>query len=219
VPRVQKVLVAAFMAFFMPAVAYAQQPKLVAGEKVPPVPGWTQFCQDYAPVCDTKPVEKRLMALSPGLLRELEMVNVSINRLIKPRTDLAHWGISNERYVYRYPSGEVFDVDKWDYAEDGYGDCEEYILVKRRKLLELGWHRSALLITFVKHHYDVNGKKSLVGHAVLTVRTTAGDLILDIFTDEIKQWWQTEYQFVKRQSEEDPNVWLALTTPALADAK
>jgi predicted transglutaminase-like cysteine proteinase len=51
------------------------------------------------------------------------------------------------------------------------------------------------------------------GHAVLTVVTSHGDFILDNMTDEIRPWEKTGYRFVKRQSQEDPNVWVAIELP------
>ena len=198
-------------------------PELIVGERAEPPIGWTKFCEDYAPKddCKTTPMKKSILNLAPESLRQLQSVNLSTNKRIKLMTDYDHWGLSKSRYVYYdVKTGALLDVDKWDYAEDGYGDCEDFVLVKRRKLLELGWPRSALLITFVKHYVERSGRgKVLEGHAVLTVRTSVGDLILDIFTDEIKPWWNTAYQYISRQSEEDPSVWVSLSKPNLASAK
>jgi predicted transglutaminase-like cysteine proteinase len=84
-------------------------------------------------------------------------------------------------------------IERWTYPDLGMGDCEDYVLLKRRKLMELGWPQSALLITVVR---DENGE----GHAILTVRTTRGDYILD-----------------NRQSGKDPRQWVSLVPldPAL----
>ena len=97
-------------------------------------------------------------------------------------------------------------VEKWSYPDDGYGDCEDYVLLKRRMLIEAGWPRSALLITVVR---DRKGD----GHAVLTVRTDKGEYILDNQNDKILPWSDTGYRFVKRQSQSDPNTWVALGDP------
>jgi predicted transglutaminase-like cysteine proteinase len=108
-------------------------------------------------------------------------------------TDLDHWGV----------------VEKWSYPDDGYGDCEDYVLLKRRLLMEAGWPREALLITVVR---DRKGE----GHAVLTVKTDKGEFILDNQNEEIVLWSETGYRFVKRQSQSDPNVWVALGDPRAA---
>lgn len=192
-----------------------RHPELVVGERVRPAPGWTKFCEDYAPTCVSPPIRSQTVILTAEKRRELQAVNRAVNAQIKPKTDAEHWGATNERYVYRDESGAL-NVDKWDYAEDGYGDCEDYVLAKRKSLLLMGWSRSALLITVVRKYEEGSGKKVLAGHAVLTVKTSEGDLILDNMTNELKRWWETGYEFMKRQSEEDPNTWLTLRPPILA---
>jgi predicted transglutaminase-like cysteine proteinase len=56
------------------------------------------------------------------------------------------------------------------------------------------------------------------GHAVLTVKTDKGELILDNQNDDIRLWSDTGYRFVKRQSQADPNVWVSLGDPRAAPA-
>jgi predicted transglutaminase-like cysteine proteinase len=114
-------------------------------------------------------------------------INDWVNEAIEPMTDLEHWGVP----------------ERWNYPDDRYGDCEDYVLLKRRMLMEAGWPRQALLITVVR---DKRGD----GHAVLTVRTDRGDFILDNQNEEILLWSATGYRFVKRQSQSDPNAWVAL---------
>jgi len=77
------------------------------------------------------------------------------------------------------------------------------VLLKRRMLIEAGWPRQALLVTVVR---DKRGD----GHAVLTVKTNKGEFILDNQEEDIKLWSDTGYRFVKRQSQENPNTWVAL---------
>jgi predicted transglutaminase-like cysteine proteinase len=102
-------------------------------------------------------------------------------------------------------------AERWDYPSDGRGDCEDYVLLKRRMLMQAGWPRQALLITVVR---DKQGD----GHAVLTVKTDKGEFILDNQNEEILLWSDTGYQFVKRQSQTDPNLWVALGDPRPATA-
>jgi len=97
-------------------------------------------------------------------------------------------------------------VEKWSYPDDGYGDCEDYVLLKRRTLMEAGWPREALLITVVR---DRKGD----GHAVLTVKTDQGEFVLDNQVQEILPWSETNYRFVKRQSQSDPNQWVSIGDP------
>ena len=55
---------------------------------------------------------------------------------------------------------------------------------------------------------------------MLTVKTNRGEFILDNQTAAIALWSETGYRFVKRQSQSDPNVWVALgdDRPAAATA-
>jgi predicted transglutaminase-like cysteine proteinase len=70
-----------------------------------------------------------------------------------------------------------------------------------------------LLITVVR-----DGKGD--GHAVLTVKTDRGELILDNQNAAIVPWYESGYRFVKRQSQSNPNVWISLgdQRPATATA-
>jgi predicted transglutaminase-like cysteine proteinase len=52
------------------------------------------------------------------------------------------------------------------------------------------------------------------------VTTDRGDYILDNQNKNILLWSETRYQFMKRQSQADPNVWVLLSNqpPAIATA-
>ena len=113
-----------------------------------------------------------------------------VNAAVTPVTDMDHWGV----------------VDRWDYPADGKGDCEDYALLKRNILMQEGYPRQALLITVVKDH---EGE----GHAILTVKTSRGDFVLDNLNDRVMAWGDTGYKFIKRQSQTDPNVWQSIGTP------
>jgi predicted transglutaminase-like cysteine proteinase len=83
----------------------------IGGVTSPPI-GWTEFCIEYAPECDTAPSVPRDVVLSTRALLELKRINVAVNSTIKPMTDMDHWGV----------------VERWNYPDDGYGDCEDYAL-------------------------------------------------------------------------------------------
>ena len=155
--------------------------------------GWVEFCVEYKPECDTKPSAARDVVLSAKAWADMVKVNAWVNDKIKPLTDMEHWGV----------------VERWNYPDDGYGDCEDYVLLKRRMLIQAGWPREALLITVVR---DKKGD----GHAVLTVKTNRGEFILDNQEAQILPWNRTGYHFVKRQSQSDPNTWVALGVPSAA---
>ncbi len=178
-----------------------QQPLFVSiGGTVRPPIGWIGFCEDYPRECTVRPTVPRDVVLSTRAWHELTRVNLWVNGHIKPMTDLENYGV----------------VEKWTYPDDGYGDCEDYALLKRRMLMQEGWPRSALLITVVR---DQRGD----GHAILTVETDKGEFILDNQTDDILLWSDTGYRYIKRQSQSDPNVWVSLgeprQTPATAAAR
>lgn len=137
----------------------------------------------------------RDVVLSSKAWADLVRINKWVNEHIKPITDLEHYGV----------------VEKWTYPDDGSGDCEDYVLLKRRLLITAGWPREALLITVVR---EKNGD----GHAVLTVRTDKGDFILDNQNASILLWSETSYRFVKRQSQSNQNVWVSLGDPRPAIA-
>jgi predicted transglutaminase-like cysteine proteinase len=157
--------------------------------------GWIEFCSEYAPECEIKPLEPRDVVLTAKAWKEMARINRWVNDTIKPITDLEHWGV----------------VERWNYPDDGYGDCEDYVLLKRRMLMQAGWPRQALLVTVVR---DKRGD----GHAVLTVKTDRGEYVLDNQNEEILLWTETGYRFVKRQSQRDPNVWVSLGDPRAAGA-
>ncbi|MEM7069427.1 MAG: transglutaminase-like cysteine peptidase, partial [Pseudomonadota bacterium] len=90
----------------------------------------------------------------------------------------------------------------WTYPTN-FGDCEDYVLMKRHMLMERGWPASSLLITVVR---QPNGE----GHAVLTVRTDRGDFILDNLETKVKPWNETPYTYLKRQAEDHSGRWIAL---------
>ena len=168
---------------------------IMVGEVTRAPIGWVEFCVEYDPECKTTPSVPRDIVLSADARKDLQRVNLWVNTNVKPMTDMDHWGV----------------VERWNYPDDGYGDCEDYVLQKRRMLIKAGWPREALLITVVR---DRNGD----GHAVLTVKTDKGEFILDNQTDEILPWTDTGYHFVKRQSQADPNVWVSLGDPHAAPA-
>ena len=162
--------------------------------------GWTEFCAANAAECAAIPSAPRDIVLTATAFDDLVRINRYVNGTVKPMTDIEHWGT----------------IEKWSYPDDGYGDCEDYALLKRRLLLRAGWPREALLLTVVRDRKDE-------GHAVLTVKTDRGEFILDNQVDDILPWYETGYRFMKRQSQGNPNVWVSLrdfrSAPATTVAK
>ena len=115
--------------------------------------------------------------------RELRRVNSQVNRSIRP-------------------VNETGSRDSWQ-AGVAQGDCEDFVLTKRRKLIALGWSPRTLRIAVTR---TASGE----GHAVLVVKTSKGDLVLDNRTSAIKSWQRTNLSWVKIQSAENPRLWHAL---------
>lgn len=162
-------------------------PHLFRDDEAPPLPGWVEFCSRTPEECTVDLRQPETLPMTEELADLLSSVNLSVNRRLIPVTDRNHWGV----------------VDLWSYPTDGMGDCEDYQLLKRKLLIEAGLPRRALRMTVV---IDENGE----GHAVLTVRTDRGDLILDNKTDDVLEWFRTNYRYIKRESAETTG-WVFLT--------
>jgi predicted transglutaminase-like cysteine proteinase len=121
-----------------------------------------------------------LVKLTDARLGQLMAVNTSVNRQIRPVSD---------------------GVDTWTIGGN-QGDCEDYAITKKEQLMGKGWPASALLVALAQ----TNGQQ----HAVLVVRTTVGDLVLDNLRNSIVGWNQTGYHFDKIQSPQQEWIWLSL---------
>ena len=151
-----------------------------------PIAAWVSFCQSYAAECAVNPAEPARIALTPATWAQIAAVNKRVNKSVRAMTDMDHLGTP----------------DRWDLAEDGIGDCEDFQLLKRHLLAAAGLPRRAMRMTVV---IDEKGE----GHAVLTLITDRGDLVLDNKTSAILPWHRTGYVFVKRESQE-ATAWVSL---------
>ena len=163
----------------------ASAPALKVGE-ARPLAAWTEFCHRLPAECTVDATEPAEVALTAKVWQTITLTNRRVNGAIKPVTVQDLWGVA----------------DRWVLAEDGYGDCEDYQLLKRKLLVEAGFPRRAMRMTVV-----IDEKNE--GHAVLMVRTDRGDFILDNKTDAVLPWFQTGYVFVKRESQ-DAIAWVSL---------
>lgn len=89
------------------------------------------------------------------------------------------------------------------------GDCNDFAVTKRHELLQSGLPARALRLSVVT-------TASGVGHLVLVVATTKGDLVLDNLTETIRTWQQTDYHWLKIQSTSDARFWYEIRTPGVA---
>ena len=118
--------------------------------------------------------------------QEVSAINLQANKSVISGNDLDLFG----------------EAEHWTIAETA-GDCEDFVLLKKKKLEALGYPSSALLITVV-----LDEKQE--GHAVLTITADTGDYVMDNRRDEILPFTSTGYQFIKRQSQLDPQRWVSL---------
>ena len=151
-----------------------------------PTSAWTEFCRRAPAECALDLSEPATLGLSRQAWDAMQAVNRRVNASITPISDYDHWGV----------------LDRWDLPDNGYGDCEDIQLLKRKLLVERGLPRRAMRMTVVIDHLGD-------GHAVLMVRTDRGDFILDNKTDAILPWDRTGYVYSKREGQES-SAWVSL---------
>lgn len=160
------------------------------GKNIHTPAGYIDFCKRNPTDCTPGREEIAPIELTKELLTQLHKVNREVNNRIEWTSDDEVYGVS----------------EYWNYPVEDQGDCEDHVLLKQRLLKELGWDQENLLITGVMMHDD----REDTGHAVLTIRTTEGDYVLDNNTNSILLWSETEYDFLEIQSQSDPMKWLLI---------
>jgi predicted transglutaminase-like cysteine proteinase len=146
--------------------------------------GHAEFCKSHRDECRPNATVIPAVNLNEALWSQLLTVNAGVNQSVVP--------VSDE---------DLYQVAEfWTYP-NGYGDCEDIALEKRRELIAAGWPVSTLLMAVVRER---NGD----GHAVLMVRTDRGDLVLDNQEGTIRVWNETPYHYIKRQSQADAGQWV-----------
>jgi predicted transglutaminase-like cysteine proteinase len=178
----------------LPQQGEAEQPRHFApsyGKTLPPV-GFVNFCARNPGDCRPSGWSPRRAVLSADRWRQVYQLNAYVNERVRPVSDSELYGAE----------------EHWAYPSDA-GDCEDYVLMKKRYLEKLGIARSSLLITVVLDERNE-------GHAVLTMRTEEGDFVLDNRRNEIRRWSDTDYAFLKRQSGRDPREWVSLSQDSVA---
>lgn len=142
-----------------------------------------RFCIRYPADCKSDASEKERIGLNAETLELLKRVNRSVNTSIVPM--LKSYGTDLQ--------------DSWTIAPST-GDCNDYAVTKRHEFLESGLPSKALRLAVVK-------TASGIGHLVLVVATTKGDIVLDNLTEVIRPWQSTDYHWLKIQSSTDAKYW------------
>jgi predicted transglutaminase-like cysteine proteinase len=143
----------------------------------------------------TTPVIER-PALTPALWSLISRVNDKVNRDITRRSDIEMYGV----------------LDRWATplaAGNRFGDCEDYVLEKRRALMAAGLPASALAIAVATTSWGET-------HAVLLVATDKGDYVLDSLTPWILPWRKANLTWRERQAGDSPFRWALVDVAAEA---
>lgn len=186
--NIKRLRAASSVIFALLGISYAQAQQSASLGAVAAAPiGYVQFCRDNPDDCVSRNLSPTTIALDEGSWKRIVKINADVNREIAAVTDQDHWG----------------QPEVWSYPDDGKGDCEDYVLEKRRRLAKAGFPLQTLLITVVR---DQKGD----GHAVLTIKTDRGDFVLDNQVGKILAWNETGYRFVKRQADDNPMRWVSL---------
>ncbi len=189
----------------IPADPYAYRPSPAQSLGIPssrPMPaeadaavtpaGYISFCLRMPEQCQVKPDAPSSITMTLAVWQVLEKVNSDINSSIWPEDDVRHYG----------------RAEFWTIPTDGYGDCEDYALAKRKTLIEAGLSTAALRIAVVIA--PDQGR-----HAVLTVVTDQGDYVLDNMRENIVPWDQSNYVWIERQDPAKQLAWDSLRAPVL----
>ena len=149
--------------------------------------GYLAFCDRNPDECRAYPEQPNKVRFTSALWDKLEKVNLVVNTSVHAEDDKEHYGVS----------------EFWTIPVDGEGDCEDYVLAKRKMLVLLGLPEAALRITVVLD-------RGIVRHAVLTVVTDQGDYVLDSLKNEILTTDKADYVWVERQDPASRTGWVAL---------
>ncbi|MFN4169161.1 MAG: transglutaminase-like cysteine peptidase [Pannonibacter phragmitetus] len=134
------------------------------------------FCLQNSKEC-RKAKGPKSVPYSAALASKIERVNISVNRSMKWRQD---------------------EGDLWKIG-GAAGDCEDFALTKRSRLIRMGIPAGALRMAVVKTRQGES-------HAVLVVRTNKGDLVLDNLKDQVVTREQSSYRWIGIASS-DPLKW------------
>jgi predicted transglutaminase-like cysteine proteinase len=177
--------------------AQASGAMTVASETTQPI-GHYELCQRLPSECRALRSNVAAIKLTQSSWSRIIEVNAAVNAMIKPVTDQDLWG---KEEVWSYPTNT--------------GDCEDYVLLKRKLLMKAGIAENNLLITVVR-------QRDGSGHAVLTVVTDRGDFVLDNLSGEVRLWNETSYVFLKRQASTHSGRWVGIednNNPSVAALK
>ena len=150
-----------------------------------------RFCLRYPDDCRSNLAEDERIDLTSERSELLDRINRRVNGDIAP-----------VQKSYGQNLQETWTIAPFT------GDCNDYAVTKRHKLLENGLPSRALRLSVVK-------TASGIGHLVLVVVTTKGDIVMDNLTEVIRPWQSTDYHWLKIQSATDSKFWYEIKAPAV----
>lgn len=119
------------------------------------------------------------VALTAELWTAVTKINDKVNRALKPASDASLYGVT-DRWATPIVSGVLA------------GDCEDYVLEKRRALIAAGVPHTALSIAIATTGWGEH-------HAVLLIDTDRGVYVLDSLTPWILPWRKANLTWHERQ--------------------
>lgn len=190
----------------MPASARDAAPAFIPAGDVADAPsGFVEMCARDAMLCrgglaegapDLTPAAA-IVAPDPGAdagLTLVKAINAQVNRAISPMDD------------YRAKGTSEF----WSRPGRGsnlVGDCEDYAIEKRMRLVEAGFAPDRLF-------YAAAYLKGYGMHVVLVARLSSGDMVLDSISPHVLPWPKARYNWLRVQSTRDPLVWNRVGAPS-----
>jgi predicted transglutaminase-like cysteine proteinase len=166
------------------AAASSKRPHLVAAKDVSAPDGFSGVCARYDWACARG---GRNAVTGSDLLALADRVNLGVNQSTREISDEAQYA----------------QTEHWALPTSRGGDCEDFALAKKQALISRGVAPERLLIATV-----LDRKRS--PHAVLVLRTDAGDYVLDNLTNRILGWRDTGYTFLRMQNPDAPGRWSAV---------
>lgn len=149
----------------------------------------------------------RLCAREPAVCQTPTHANLPVEADGRVRLDA--WAVRTAIAVNAYVNHAIVPEAESPDAEDFWkvggetGDCEDFALAKRERLIQAGFPASSLVMATA---YLPNGDY----HAVLLLRADTGDYVLDNLAEDVLPVPRSRLRFRIIQSAVDPRVWLSL---------
>ncbi|MGB3313792.1 MAG: transglutaminase-like cysteine peptidase [Albidovulum sp.] len=186
--RLAKLSLVVALGFAAPGAPEAAQPQstshIVARKAITAPQGATALCRDHAWACRTTGGGS---LPDRSVLKVAGQVNSMVNRRVRSVSDRQQYGLE----------------EVWALPTRRGGDCEDFALLKKKELIAAGMRPQDLLIATVLD-------RNRGSHAVLVLRTSSGDYVLDNLRNRIMPWRETGYSFIRMQNPQRPNRWVAV---------